>query len=190
MNPDDINRLLPQVFQRTMRQDSVLSGLLDVMASQHLPAEKVLSDLQRFFNPYQMPDAFVPYIACWVDLDRFFPFFSSQPEEVQRVSDPISPGIGRLRELIAAAAKLSQWRGTAKGLKLFLEIATGIQGFDLIENIEDKKGVPRPFHIRVEAPAEALGHKALIERIVTQEKPAYVSYELIFAPANEKGRQV
>lgn len=189
MKPVDIKQLLPQVFQRTASKGSALDGLLEVMALQHVPAESVLADLQRFFNPYQMPDAFVPYIACWVDLDRFFPFFSSQPEEVQRVSDPISPGIGRLRELIAAAAFLSQWRGTAKGLQLFLEMATGIQGFELVENIEDKNGAPRPFHIRVVAPAEAAGHKALIERIVTQEKPAYVSYELMFVPANEKGHE-
>ena len=38
-----------------------------------------------------------------------------------------------LRELIAAAAQLSQWRGTAQGLQRFLETATGIEGFELDE---------------------------------------------------------
>jgi hypothetical protein len=40
--------------------------------------------------------------------------------------------------------------------------------------------MPRPFFIVVRAPAEARRHQALIERIVEQEKPAYVTYQLIF----------
>jgi hypothetical protein len=103
--------------------------------------------------------------------------------------DPISTGTGQLRELIAAAAYLSQWRGTAKGLKLFLETATGMSGFELVENVEDAGGDQPPFHIRILAPPEAQPHVALIERIVDQEKPAYVSYELEFKPAIHGGTE-
>ena len=143
MKPSEIQGLLPHVFQRTLRDSGPLRALIDVMASLHQPVETVLADLAVFFNPHTAPDIFVPYLACWMDLDRFFPVYCAQPERVQCSSDPISSGNGHLRELIAAAAFLSQWRGTAKGLKRFLEIATGIEGFELIEN-RDRHGNARP----------------------------------------------
>lgn len=174
---------MPQVFRQTMRPGRPLNALLEVMELLHAPAEDVLAHLETYFNAYSTPDIFVPYLASWVDLDRFYPFYSAQPLALQRTMDPISTGTGQLRELIAAAAYLSQWRGTAKGLKLFLETATGINGFELVENVADANGNPRPFHIRILAPQDAEPHIALIERIVEQEKPAYVSYELEFNSA-------
>lgn len=187
MKQSEIERLLPRVFQNTLRKQSPLQVLVGVMEILHRPAEEVLGRIETIFNPYSMPDCFVPYIARWVDLERFFPFFSAQPPGVQRASEPVSTGTGRLRELIAAAAYLSQWRGTARGLTLFLETATGIQGFEIEENMEDDTGAPRAFHIRILAPAEAQTHASLIERIIAQEKPAYVSYEVDFKSATEKG---
>lgn len=188
MKREEIKNILPHVFQQTLRPASPLSALLEVMELLHEPAEAVLSQLETYFNAYGTPDLFVPYLACWVDLDRFYPFYSAQPLEIQRSVDPISSGTGQLRELIAAAAYLSQWRGTAKGLKLFLETATGINGFELMENVQDENGNPRPFHIRIVAPPDAEAHIALIERIVKQEKPAYVSYELEFKPETQGGK--
>jgi hypothetical protein len=58
-----------------------------------------------------------------------------------------------------------------------------MQGFELLENVADENGIPRSFHIRIIAPPQAAAHVALIERIVEQEKPAYVSYDLEFRPA-------
>jgi len=187
MKREEIENLLPRVFRQTLRPGGPLSVLLEVMELLHEPAEAVLSQLETYFNAYGTPDIFVPYLACWVDLERFYPFYSAQPTEIQRAVDPISSGTGKLRELIAAAAYLSQWRGTAKGLKLFLETATGINGFELVENVADENGNPRPFHIRISGPPEAEAHIALIERIVKQEKPAYVSYELEFKSETQGG---
>jgi hypothetical protein len=81
---------------------------------------------------------------------------------------------------VAAAAYLSQWRGTARGLLRFLETATGLQGFIIEEQVLDPNGRPRPFHIRVIAPAEAAPYQVLLERVIEFEKPAYVTYELVF----------
>jgi phage tail-like protein len=188
MKHEEIENLLPHVFQQTLRAGGPLKALLEVMELLHEPAEAVLAQLETYFNAYGTPDIFVPYLACWVDLDRFYPFYSAQPMEIQRTVDPISSGTGQLRELIAAAAYLSQWRGTAKGLKLFLETATGMNGFELLENVADENGNPRPFHIRIVAPPDAEAYIALIERIVKQEKPAYVSYELEFKSETQGGK--
>jgi phage tail-like protein len=187
MKREEIETLLPRVFQQTLRPGGPLNTLLEVMELLHTPAEAVLSHLEKYFNAYSTPNKFVPYLAYWVDLGRFYPFYSAQPEDLRRSVDPISSGTGRLRELIAAAAYLSQWRGTAKGLKLFLETACGINGFELVENVIGENGNPRPFHIRIVAPPNAEPHIALIERIIEQEKPAYVSYEVEFKSETRGG---
>jgi hypothetical protein len=108
MKREEIENLLPQVIRQTLRPGSALNALLEVMELLHEPAEDVLAHLETYFNVYSTPDIFVPYLASWVDLDRFYPYFSEQPRELQRTVDPISTGTGQLRELIAAAAYLSQ----------------------------------------------------------------------------------
>ncbi|HVR84197.1 MAG TPA: hypothetical protein VMU54_07800, partial [Planctomycetota bacterium] len=92
----------------------------------------------------------------------------------------ISSGLGRLRELVAGAAYLSQWRGTWRGLGRFLEIATGVSGFTVEESVAGTDGELIPFHIRIGVPRNARVHRTLIERIITLEKPAYVTFELDF----------
>jgi phage tail-like protein len=179
MKQDEIKHLLPGVFQRTLQPGNPLAALLEVMEGMHRPSEEVLARLETFFNPYQAPDAFVPYLARWVDLDMLL---LEAPEELAGVVGPAFPaGTGRLRELVAAAAYLSKWRGTAGGLLLFLETATGVRGFEVDEQVEGEDGAVKPFHIRIRATKEAAPLQALIRRIIQLEKPAYVTYELLIS---------
>lgn len=178
MRRNDIQELLPRVFRRTLRPGNPLSGLLEVMEALHQPSEDVLDRLDVFFDPGRAPDAFVPFLARWVDLERLF----DEPPDKRRgavlTTEPLSTGLGRLRQLISAAVFLSQWRGTATGLLAFLEIATGMKGFEIHENVPTEEGRVRAFHVRVRAPAAAAPHRRLIQRIIEQEKPAYVTFEL------------
>jgi phage tail-like protein len=178
MKHEQIARLLPEVFRSTLAPHTPLAALLEVMDALHAPAEGVLADIDAVFDPYRAPDALVPVLASWVDLDRFFSPQHSIGAAVQ--GEPISSGTGRLRELVVAASELSQWRGTAHGLVRILELAVGMAGFEIDEQVPADDGTPRPFYIVVRAPGEARRHQALIERIVEQEKPAYVTYQLIF----------
>lgn len=180
MKAEQIQHLLPGVVQESIYLGSPLSALLDMMESLHQPSEDVIESIAMYFNPYTTPDAFVPFLARWVDIDRFFPEDYSRV----RVAMPLSSGMGRLRELVMAAAHLSQWRGTSIGLIGFLETATGVRGFTIDEQTEDREGARRPFHLSVTAPVQAKIHRALIERIIDQEKPAYVTYELKFEGDN------
>jgi phage tail-like protein len=185
MKQSRIESLLPEVFQRTARPGSPLSALLEVMEALHAPSEDVLARLETFLNPYRAPDDFVPFLARWVDLERLV---VEAPEERALSEVPSFPGgLGRLRDLVAAAAFLSKWRGTAKGLLSFLEIATGVQGFEIDEAVPGADGRPRPFHVRVRVPAEAMRYRVTIERIVEMEKPAYVTYELAPVEAGGEG---
>lgn len=165
MRSPDIARLLPGVFQRTVQPGAPLAALLEVMEALHSPSEAVLSGLESHFDPRRAPERFVPFLARWVGMDL-----------------PVTTGLGRLRELVAAAVEISRWRGTARGLRLFLTTATGRTDFEVDEAVPGPNGRPRPFHIRVRAPAEVAGHRLLLERIIEREKPAYVTYELHFPP--------
>ncbi len=174
MKRADVERLLPTVFRDTLTYPgNPLGDFLDVMDELHAPTELILKDIARFFDPYETPDRFVPYLATWVDLERLL-----YETPYARTPSPWPSGTGRLRELIAAAAYLSEWRGTGKGLLRFLEVATGMTGFTVTENPGQ-----RPFHVRFQAPAGSERYRELIQRIIDQEKPAYVTYDLEFGRA-------
>jgi phage tail-like protein len=174
-----IERLLPEVFRRTVREGGPLAALLDVMEAAQRPAEEALAGVGDLFSPYRAPEAFVPVLAAWLDLERLFDVPTDGEVPAASLRRPISPGMGRLRELVASAAHLSRWRGTSKGLLRFLELATGEAGFGVEEGVPGGDGRPRPFHVRVRMPKAAAAHRALVERIIEHEKPAYVTYELL-----------
>jgi phage tail-like protein len=177
MIKERIKRLLPSVFQNTAQPGNPLYAILDVMETMHAPSEAALDHLHENFDPHRAPDAFVPYLANWVDLEALF-----DPPRTKNPSwtPSLSTGLGRLRELTAAAATLSQWRGTRKGLCLFLETATGAKGFLVDEQVRGSDGKVKPFHLRITVPKGLAEHRSLIERIVELEKPAYVTYDLEF----------
>lgn len=163
MKRNEIARLLPGIFQRTLGTGGPLDVLLEVMDTLHAPSEEVLAQLPALFDPLRTPERFVPFLAWWVDLGV-----------------PVTTGLGRMRELVASAVELSRWRGTARGLLLFLRTATGVEHFVIEDRVPGPEGRPRPFHLRVRAPAELTAHRALVQAIIEREKPAYVTYELLF----------
>ncbi len=136
----------------------------------HEPDERILATLDQVFDPRRTPDRFVPYLATWVDLEGLL---VETPQQARAPSWPT--GLGRLRELIAAAAYLSRWRGTQKGLLYFLRVATGSDGF----RVDEQPG-GKPYHVSIHAPKDTAAYRSLITRIIEREKPAYVTYELDF----------
>ncbi|MEM7049068.1 MAG: phage tail protein [Acidobacteriota bacterium] len=178
-----IERLLPRVFERSAGAGTPLSALLEAMAGAQQPVEEVLRRLPSYFSPHGAPDAFVPMLAIWVDFDWLWQVEgrSSIGRPVETAADvrQLSCGIGRLRDLILAASELSRWRGTSRGLCRFLALATGESGFEVVERVPGPDGRPLPYHVRVHAPG-AERHRTLIERIINEEKPAHVTFELSF----------
>lgn len=181
MKRTEAELLLPGVFQRTVTPGSPLGALLDVMEALHQPAEDVLTTLDAYFDPHRTTDDFVPYLARWLDLEWLMVSDPGDPLPSDFV--PLASGTGRLRELIAAAVPLSRVRGTARGLVRFLEIATGVEGFTVDEQVPGADGRPRPFHLRVRVPAAGQPYAALVRRIVDAQKPAYVTYEIELSAA-------
>ncbi|MDJ0868839.1 MAG: phage tail protein [Myxococcota bacterium] len=181
MRQSEIERLLPGIFQRTLAPGEPLDALLGLMEALHAPIEERFAEIDACFDPRRTPERFVAFLGAWVDLRRVFEI--PAPFQVRRREAPRVGAItrGSLRELIAAAASLSQWRGTARGLVRFLEIATGLRGFEIGEDVRDASGRRVPFAIVVRAPAGARAQEELIRDIVRMEKPAHVTAEFEFA---------
>ena len=169
MHREEVDRLLPGVFQRTLAgagQRGPLSALLDVMVALLDPREAAMQRLPSILDPRVAPERFVPLLARWLDLGLV-----------------VSTGPGFQRELIANAVELSRWRGTSEGLIRFLSIATGVSGFKVQEGVLDDKGKIKPCYIRVIAPALTKPHERMMESIIELYKPAYVTHNLVYAPS-------
>lgn len=172
MKRAEIEERLPEVFGRTAGPPgNPLGVLLGVMEQLHAPSEAALDHLEEFFDARRAPEAFVLYLSWWVDLGWLL---LEDPEADGAPVRPYAPGLGRLREVVASAAALAKWRGTRRGLIGLLEAATGHSGFHIDEDLVDDAGRPRPYRIRVHAPAAAERHLDLIRRIAEHEKPAHV----------------
>jgi len=182
MKRTEIEQLLPEVLRRTSGEGTLLHTLLGVMEGLHVHTESRLTHIDQLFNPYGTDPEFVPYLASWLDLDRFFD--ACEGGAATR-DEPITSGSGRLRELIARAAYLSKWRGTGQGLRAFLETATGATGFEIDERPAVQAARREAFHIRVRVSASLISHQALIARIVESEKPAYVTAEILYENRRE-----
>ncbi len=169
MKPDEIERLLPWVFQRTLNnEDNPLHGFIQVMSGLHEPVEEAFGDLHDYFNPYQTPERFLPFLARMVNVHHYL---SDEPPY-------LASGTHHLRNLIARAVPLSSERGTRQGLEAFLEIATGI------DKIRVRESRRKPFHLEVHLPQEAKVYTRLIDSIMRYERPAYTTYELIQEPVS------
>lgn len=174
-----IKQLLPGIFRRTIRPGTPMFALLKVMEALHQPSEAVLGRLDAIFDPRRTSARFVPFLAHWLDLHHVLIEPGSEEHgDPARLWSTINTG--RLRELVANAAHLSGWRGTANGLRMFLETATGETGFEIDEQIIGSDGQPKPFHFRIRIPKVLAPQIRMIERIIQSEKPAYVTFETEF----------
>lgn len=179
MNSQLIANLLPEVYRRVDQEGSPLRASLDAMAALLTPAEEVLEQLDKNFSIDECSDEQLSMLAHWTNLDRLFDGSqdaSASPWLPRQL--PIEPG--HLRNLIGHAAQLSRRRGTEQGLLKFLSVATGLDGFSVTSVTRHGERDPIPFHIRVIAPSHALAQEELIDRIIRQEKPAFVTYEIIY----------
>jgi phage tail-like protein len=168
MERTKIERLLPAVIRQTSRPGTPLPALLAAMERLHERTEEQLRHMETVFDPRRADPQFVIFLAHWVNLDTLLKKLAAGREIGP---DPLPSGFGNLRELIASAAELSRWRGTGKGLKQFLETATGIAGVEIVEK--------ERFHILVRIPKIAALFEVVVRSIIEFEKPVHVTYELV-----------
>lgn len=176
MKRETIAALLPDVMRRADCPGTPLRALLEVVEGCLDPVDRTLDAVHAAFDPRRTRDRFVGMLAAWLDVaDLTVEVHTAREGRLQTLPS----GHGRLRELVASAAELARWRGTARGLERFLTVATGCTGFTIEEPDE------APFRLRVRAPHAARPHAALVERIVAREKPAFVQCTVEFASPGE-----
>jgi phage tail-like protein len=166
MNKEKIARLLPEVFQATVGTNGPLDAFLSAQEHLHEPCESAIGRFPEHLDPRTAAAPFVYMLAYWTDLDYLLDGSPQSPH--------FAGGVGRLRELVAAAARNGRQRGTEETLIRLLETATGCRGFTVEANAGGT------FHFTLSAPREARTFGSLVRRITEAEKPAFTTCELQF----------
>ena len=161
---------LPAVYQEDDFAQRLLAALDDVMA----PILSTLDNLECYLDPWLAPADFVEWLAGWVGLalDENWP-------------------LERQRALVASAAELYRWRGTAKGLAYYVALYAGSS-----PTIEESGGITwssqpgspvpgsrRPaVRVRVRLRDPSPERTARVEAIVAAARPADVAFEVEVVP--------
>jgi len=164
MQAGDVAQLFPEIIARTHAAGTPFAALTEAMASLLEPADRRVSGLDAWFDPYRAPDAMIPYLAQWVDLGWL---------RVRAEAGGEGLSVERLRALVVEAPHLSAHRGTRVGITRFLEVALGEPGIRVRDD-----DPARPFHLVIEVPKRAAAARRLIELIVQFEKPVHLTHEV------------
>ncbi|GMV40697.1 MAG: hypothetical protein AMXMBFR64_24130 [Myxococcales bacterium] len=185
-------RHLPSVYQMsgTGVDSDFLRRYLWIFHHLHDSLQGNIDSMDRLFRPLETREDFLPWLASWLALTL----------------DPDWP-VDRKRRLIRRAAELYNIRGTARALRIFLEIFTGLapeveenrwphRGFQVgVSSVVGVDAVILPpmnrshcFIVRLPFAADEITEDALmkIHQIIQNEKPAHTIYWLDFA---EKRRE-
>lgn len=148
-------RYLPGIYQN----DPFVGRFLLIFEAILDPLDRQVANLHHYFDAEIAPADLLPWIGGWLGLvmdERW-------PEK-------------RRRELIASAASLYSWRGTARGLAEMLKLYTGIE--PEIEqpsatDVSRDTGLAYTFTVRMTIPRGADVDASMIRAIIDQEKPAF-----------------
>ncbi|MEM1293384.1 MAG: phage tail protein [Cyanobacteria bacterium P01_H01_bin.162] len=178
---------LPDLY----REVDFVGRLLKVFEQAFEPDVRTLDSLWAYLNPRLAPQGMLPFLAHWVGW---------------QLAPDLS--LDQQRDLIARALEIYRWRGTRRGLRLSLHLATGLPlavapgsapaiaihetfGAGLV--LGDTHlgptaimGGTNPFHFGVvlRQPAGVDLDETLIRKTIEREKPAFCTYDLtILSPA-------
>lgn len=156
---DRIKRLLPGSYQAAVEQrpQGAVAALIEATHGMLAPVDRRIRALPETLSANGAPDDFVPLLAGWLATGA-------------TSRDALPPN----REWLRRATEIAQSRGTARGLVLTLEVATGVQGFTVDEGVDD-------FHLTVSAPLHLRGLEGALRSLIDRQRPAHMTYSLEFA---------
>jgi phage tail-like protein len=178
---------LPDLY----REIDFVGRFLKVFEQTFEPAVNTLDSLWAYLDPLTAPTAMVPFLAHWVGWACDLPL------------DP-----QRQRFLIRHALQIYRWRGTRRGLRFYLHLATGLPLDDHLEAESAKHigihetfsqglvlgtthlgedatlggGQPYHFNVCLRPPTHHPIDETLVHQIIIQEKPAFCTYNLLIEP--------
>jgi phage tail-like protein len=178
---------LPAIY----REVDFVGRFLKVFEQCFEPTVQALDTLWAHLDPLTAPRSMLPFLAHWVA-------WTGQSQIP----------IDRQRHLIRNALYLYRWRGTRRGLRFYLHLATGLPLDEHLDQEAEKSigiqecfsrgmvlnearlgedtllGGGRPFHFSVHLrpdTSQALD-EAFIRSVIEQEKPAFCTYDLFIQP--------
>jgi phage tail-like protein len=180
---------LPSMYQKNdVANNNFLKRYLWIFQTIVNSINTKLDNHYMYYNPLESPDEFFKWVASWFSLNLNY-----------EIEDR------RLRLLVKEAVTLYKWRGTAIGIRRFLEIVTGIEpviyenstpfsefvieGSSLTErHIINKRLTPYSFtvHFPVESRSFNMDTLKLINEIIKNEKPINVDFYITFKPKDVK----
>lgn len=173
--PSELLRYLPAIYQN----DPFIGRFLRIFEDMHSPVQAMVEALPSYFDPNLAPPELQRLLASWVGGER-------------------REGAGRLDDaawgrLVAHQLELHRWRGTKRGLRLALELATGhrplindystglVLGADasLGVNATLESGQTLSVTVRFDCePGEI--DASTVDAIIRQHKPAHVAHSVTF----------
>lgn len=168
------------------REVDFIGRFMKIFEEAYQPVIDTFSVMWANLDPLTSPRKLLPFLAHWVAW------------QVDSIWD-----LQQQRRLIRRAVELYQWRGTRKGLRLYLHLYTGLPLDENLSNESDKHiSITEPFGnsfilndaelgnavlgggqayhfvVRLRSKEGQSIHEELIKRIIEQEKPAFCTYEL------------
>ncbi|NJM65790.1 MAG: phage tail protein [Acaryochloris sp. RU_4_1] len=178
---------LPAIYRET----DFVGRFLNIFEQSFEPAVQTLNNLWAYLDPLTAPRSLLPFLAHWVGWP---------------LQEHLS--LGQQRILIRNALEIYRWRGTRRGLRLYLHLATGLPLDEEIADEADKHigisesfcrgailgeahlgedailGGGKPFHfiVHLRPPFNHPIDEDLVRQVIEQEKPAFCIYELYIEP--------
>jgi phage tail-like protein len=170
------------------REVDFISRFVKIFEQAFDPVVNSFANMWANLDPLTSPRALLPFLAHWVGWN-FEPYWDLKQQ----------------RRLVRRAVEIYRWRGTRRGLRLFLHLYTGLPLDEHLPNEADKHisitepfgrgfilgdsllgedtvlGGGQAFHfvvrLRPDHPQRAID-EGLVRQIIDQEKPAFCTYEL------------
>ena len=178
---------LPDIY----RNVDFVGRFLKIFETTFEPAVDILEHQSAYLDPLTAPQAILPFLAHWVG-------WSFQ--------GPLS--LAQQRALIRYAMEIYRWRGTRRGLRFYLHLASGLSLDDHIADESQKSigihenfsrghvlghtvmgqstilsgNIPYHFNVRLRPAVDYPLDEILLCSIIEQEKPAFCSYTLSIEP--------
>ncbi|MEB3883794.1 phage tail protein [Lyngbya sp. CCY1209] len=173
--------LLPQIY----REIDFVGRFLKIIETTFNPDVQTFGTLWAHLDPLTAPESLLPFLAHWVGWRRV-PNLSWEQQ----------------RRLIRHALEIYRWRGTRRGLRFYLHLATGLpldedlpeieKHIAIVENftqgavmgtsylgVDAILGGGKPFHfdVRLRGDPDAID-ETLVRQVIEEQKPAFCTYEL------------
>lgn len=186
--------LYPQFLPAVYQEIDFIGRLMKVFEQSFEPAVNTWQSLWAYLDPLTAPESLLPFLAQWVGWQN-----------------EVTWSVAQQRSLIRRAMEIYRWRGTKRGLQLYLHLYTGLPQHDPARSPQEQPiqitsaiqhglvlgksdfgpqailGGGKPFHFNVTLrpnPGQFLD-EALVRSIIDQEKPAVCTYDLEIAPIEE-----